>query len=61
LNDGDLPYGVANITYMTFAENPREVERNGMNVIDQLDRNLIDISELENANMDMCSLTILFN
>jgi len=51
---------VKTITYMTIADEPREVVKGGMTFTDQLDRNILDINEVEEANMDMYSLTILF-
>lgn len=52
--------GISKLSYMTIADEPREVEKGGMTFTDQLDRNILDVDEIEEANMDMYSLTILF-
>jgi hypothetical protein len=52
--------GITNLSYMTIADDPREVVRGGMTFTDQLDRNILDIEDMDEANMDMYSLTILF-
>jgi hypothetical protein len=52
--------GITNLSYMTIADDPREVVKGGMTFTDQLDRNILDIEDMDEANMDMYSLTILF-
>jgi|SaaInlV_165m_DNA_1040744.scaffolds.fasta_scaffold05284_10 hypothetical protein len=52
---------IKNISYMTIAEKPKEYKMQGGGVLfDNLERNVIDINNLEQVNMDMYSLTILF-
>jgi len=53
-------YVIKSVMYMTQAETPRNITKNGSTFIDQLDRNVIDIKDIDTiSDLNMYSLTIM--
>ncbi len=53
-------YTISSISYMTNADTPREIKKDGMTLFDQFDRNSINISDIDKiTNLNMYSLTIM--